>query len=216
MKYTGRIATTCLTLTIHTAYILYYFARDGTVDWADWLGYPLFIAVSYWAGKQYDRAVYYSEKDAMTNLYNRRFVIKSFDKITSLASRMDSHIFALVIDCDNFKEINDQYNHHVGDRVLSEISQILLANTRKIDIVARWGGDEFLILGQYKDQSGIDTIIARITKQISTLSDELGFHVSLSIGSAVYSASQHKDLSSLIKTADENMYKSKTDKKRIK
>ncbi|RIX50143.1 GGDEF domain-containing protein [Paenibacillus nanensis] len=213
MKYKGRIATISLTMTVHTAYILYYFQRDGTVDWADWLGYPLFITVSYWAGKQYDRAVYYSEKDSMTNLYNRRFVINAFDKITSLASRTNSHIFALVIDCDNFKEINDRYNHHVGDKVLSEISHILLTNTRKVDIVARWGGDEFLVLGQYKDRAGIDAIITRITKQISLLSDELGFHVSLSIGSAIYSATQHHDLSSLVKTADENMYKSKMDKK---
>lgn len=213
MKYKGRLLVISITLSVHTAYLIYYFFRDGRVDIMDLLGYPLFFALSYWAGYQYDKAVYYSEKDALTNLYNRRFVIGSFDKIVAISSRTSSQLFVLLLDCDNFKEINDVYNHQIGDKVLQRISQILQLNTRRIDIVSRWGGDEFLVLGQYKDPSGIEVLTNRIQKEIAALSDEMGFHVSLSIGSAVYNEREHKDLSSLIKTADENMYRSKVTKK---
>ncbi|MCR2805838.1 GGDEF domain-containing protein [Paenibacillus soyae] len=213
MKYKGRLLVVSITLSLHTVYILYYYLRDGMVDMMDILGYPLFFALAYWAGHQYDKALYYSEKDVLTNLYNRRFVIQSFDKIAAIASRTSSNLFVLLLDCDNFKEINDVYNHQIGDTVLQRISQILQLNTRKIDIVSRWGGDEFLVLGQYKEQSGVEVLMGRIQKEIAALSDEMGFRVSISIGSAVYNEKEHKDLSSLIKTADENMYRTKATKK---
>ena len=202
-----------ITLAVHTAYILYYFYRDGRVDIMDLLGYPVFIVLSYWAGYQYDKAVYFSEKDALTNLYNRRFVIHSFDKLAAIASRTSSQLFVLILDCDNFKEINDVYNHQIGDSVLQRTSEILQGNTRKVDIVSRWGGDEFLVLGQYKDASGIEALVNRIQNEMAALSDEFGFRVSLSIGYAVYNEWEHKDISSLIKTADENMYRTKANKK---
>ncbi|MEK3884564.1 GGDEF domain-containing protein [Paenibacillus sp. PL2-23] len=213
MKYRGRLIAMSITLFVHTAYIIIYYFRVGRVDIMDLLVYPLFAAVAYWAGYQYDKAVYYSEKDALTNLYNRRFVLASFDRIGAVASRTNSQLFILLMDCDNFKDINDAYNHQTGDRVLQRISHILQLSTRKVDIVSRWGGDEFLILGQYKDASGVEVLVNRIQKEIRALSDELGFRVSLSIGCAVYNEREHKDLSSLIKAADEHMYSSKLSKK---
>jgi diguanylate cyclase (GGDEF)-like protein len=216
MNYTGRLATILLTTTFHTAYIFYYFKRDGVIDPLDLLGYPIFFLLSYWGGLQYDRAIYYSEKDTLTNLYNRRYVISIFDKFFAQAKRSNSAIYALLLDCDRFKEINDSYNHHMGDEVLRRISKILMDCTRKGDIVSRWGGDEFLILGQYNRPSDMESSVQGIQSELIHLSNEMGLCISASIGSAVYSEEQHHDLSDLIREADKHMYDMKMEKKPLR
>lgn len=212
MKYHGRISSIGLCLLIQTFYLLYFYFPDKNVDWVIWWSYPVLIAISYWTGKHYDKATFYSERDPLTNLYNRRFVTLAFDKILAIANRTNSNIFVLLIDCDHFKKINDQYNHQTGDMVLLQISQLLTANTRKSDIVARWGGDEFLIIGHHKDEAGLQVLLHRIQNESVNFSINMGFPISLSIGSATSSTSQYQDLTSLLKIADENMYRSKTKK----
>jgi diguanylate cyclase (GGDEF)-like protein len=209
VKYKGRLIATMMIMTVHTLYTLYYFKRDGMVDVLDLLGYPVIFIISYWSGLQYDKAVYFSEKDTLTNIYNRRYVISSFDRFLSLAKRSNTTLFVMLLDCDNFKEINDRYNHHLGDEVLRHISKILLGCTRKGDIVSRWGGDEFLILGRYNDSTDIQTIGLEIHRRLVQLSHEMGFSISISMGSAVYAEDRHHDLSGLIREADNNMYNMK-------
>ncbi|MFC4102144.1 GGDEF domain-containing protein [Paenibacillus xanthanilyticus] len=212
MKYKGRLLTLSTVLSVHTLYIVYYFFRDGAVDLFDLLGYPLFGVLAYWAGLQYDRAVYYSDKDVLTNLYNRRFLIKAFDKAKSLASRMNGSLFLLVIDCDNFKEINDRDGHAKGDRVLTAIGDVLVASTRGSDLVARWGGDEFVVVGHHKDDTGLQAILGRLESQLTEVSAQMGVRIQVSIGSALYPR-DGGDLYDLMKIADANMYASKRARK---
>ncbi|WP_373231110.1 GGDEF domain-containing protein [Cohnella sp.] len=212
MKFTGRITAISLILFFHTLYIIYYIYRDGYADILDWLGYPVFFIISYWAGLQYDKAKFYSEKDELTNIYNRRFVVNTFDKITSLADRTNSKLFVLMIDCDNFKNINDVYDHQTGDLILNCIGKILVENTRKSDIVARWGGDEFLVIGQYKDEPGLQIVLQRLESDLLSLAQKMQISVSVSIGFAIY-WDDHRQLPELIKIADQRMYDDKTQKK---
>lgn len=212
MKCTGRIVITIFAFLLHSMYIVYYFCRDGKIEPFDVYTYPLLIFGGYWTGKQYDKVKFFSEKDELTGLYNRRFVIKSFEKIASLAERANSKLFLLVIDCDNFKLINDRNGHHKGDLILTQIAETLIRSTRKSDIAARWGGDEFLVIGHYKDEAGLQTFLKRLHNDLENLSKQVNVGVSVSIGSAVF-PDVSRDLDELIKSADQNMYMYKEQRK---
>lgn len=212
MRYTGRIFSSIAIFLVHLVYIIYYFCRDGKVEPFDLYTYPLLIVYGYLMGKQYDKMKFYSEKDELTGLYNRRFVVKTFEKIASFAERANSQLLLLVIDCDNFKQINDKYGHNKGDQILIAIAETLSKCTRKSDIVARWGGDEFLIIGHYKDEEGLQTLLKRLDNDLEKLSNQISLDVKVSIGSAIF-PDQSQDLEELIKTADRHMYECKEQRK---
>lgn len=212
MKYYGRVSSICLCLLIQAFYAIYFYFPDGQVDPVIWYSTPVILAILYWAGRHYDRALFYAERDPLTNLYNRRFVARSFEKIQSVALRAKSQVFVILIDCDNFKQINDQYHHHTGDKILRQIGQMLVSNTRRSDLVARWGGDEFLIIGHYKDTAGLVTLLNRMQAKCEDLSSSNGFPISLSIGWAISSSEQHQSIEELIQIADQNMYFFKSEK----
>ncbi|KSU89238.1 MULTISPECIES: GGDEF domain-containing protein [Bacillales] len=215
MKYTGRIFGSLGLFLLHSVYIFYYFFRDGEVEPLDLYSYPLLIWIGYWGGKQFDKVRFYSEKDELTGIYNRRFVMNTYEKITSIAERTNSKLYVLVIDCDNFKAINDTYGHHNGDMVLIKISETLVDSTRKSDIVARWGGDEFLVIGLCNEEADLQTILQRLEEHLKNLAYQINLPIKASIGSAIY-PNHSKDLFELIKIADDKMYNSKETKSTLK
>jgi diguanylate cyclase (GGDEF)-like protein len=212
MRIKGRVTAVCLVMFFHTAYNVYYFLRDGSVDIADILGYPVLFLISYWSGLQYDKATFYSEKDVLTNLYNRRFMEKNFENSVALSQRLQSKLFVIMIDCDHFKKINDTYGHQTGDSVLKLIASKLMYNTRQCDVAARWGGDEFMVSGHCKEESDLDLILQRLQSDLQFSSSELSIPVTISIGTSVY-PDDHTDLFELIKLADQRMYERKLNKK---
>ena len=161
MRYTGRVTASIGALFIHSLYIIYYYSRDGKVEPVDLYSSPFIFLMGFWAGLQFDKAIFLSERDLLTGMYNRRFVTNTFGQLTSLIDRTNNQLFVLIIDCDNFKNINDCYGHNKGDQVLKKIGETLVRTTRKSDIVARWGGDEFLIMGHYKDDAGLQTMLSQ-------------------------------------------------------
>lgn len=84
--------------------------------------------------------------DPLTGLYNRRFFFKVFEKEVEKSLRNNCVLSVAIGDFDNFKNINDEYGHEEGDKVLREVSQIIKDSLRKMDIPARIGGEEFVIL----------------------------------------------------------------------
>ena len=165
MKYSGRFIASIGPLFIHSLYIIYYYYRDGKIEPIDLYSSPLILLLGFWAGLQFDKTRFLSERDVLTGIYNRRFVTNSFEQLASFVDRTNRQLFILIIDCDNFKKINDYYGHSRGDQVLKEISEILVDTTRKSDVVARWGGDEFLIIGHYKDDAGLQTVLQRLDRK---------------------------------------------------
>jgi diguanylate cyclase (GGDEF)-like protein len=218
MGYKGRVILILIYLFIVLAWHSFYFLVDftssyffmvekGHYKW-DAVLIPLFSPFIWLLGLQYDKARFLSEKDALTGLYNRRFVSQITPKLLSQINRTQEKLNVSLIDCNNFKQINDFYGHKTGDLVLKNISNLLLNSTRDSDIVARWGGDEFLIIAPYTDLKGTKVILNRIEKRLYGLSAEMGINISVSMGIANY-PNDADNINDLLTIADRNMYELK-------
>ncbi|MCP4475556.1 MAG: diguanylate cyclase [Gammaproteobacteria bacterium] len=158
--------------------------------------------------------------DLLTKLPNRLKFSENIESILSL-SKNNNQLFALLfIDLDDFKSVNDQYGHHVGDLLLQAVSDKLnncfrkndfVAKFSKENILARLGGDEFaVILNNLKDVNDAGMIAERAIKEVCCTYHLGGtdIHVSISIGIACF-PSAGKDISTLCKNADAAMYVAK-------
>jgi diguanylate cyclase (GGDEF)-like protein len=85
-------------------------------------------------------------RDGLTGLYNRKFLEEHSKKLIPQANRENFDIGVLLLDMDHFKAVNDEYGHDIGDKVLKELSRILVETVRDSDIVVRYGGEEFMVL----------------------------------------------------------------------
>ena len=212
VKYKGRIITFLLVFFINLLYTTFYFLRDGYIDWIEYIGYPVLLPLAWWFGKQYDKAKYYSEKDPLTGIYNRRYVESAFTSIKSRLEQNDLRGAVLLLDVNDFKLVNDHLGHKMGDEYLLLITNQLKRSVRKTDIVARWGGDEFLILSpDIQKKEDLDQILERIHQNLKQLSFN-DVKISVSIGSALY-PKHGRYLDDLLKVADKNMYYFKSQKK---
>lgn len=205
MGYTGRIVLLIFTV---VSFVVWHFTHGLRFDIFNVFLVIFFGILSLWLGLQYDRAKYFSEKDTLTGVYNRRFVEFIFPKILAQVERKNEHISLSVIDCNDFKPINDIYGHKVGDEVLITLSSLLVGEIRKSDIVARWGGDEFLIIYPNANEEGVQVIINRIQNKLAKFSESIQIDISISIGTATY-PTDGSTLDELIKKADKRMYKVK-------
>lgn len=212
MKYTGRIFIVAINLVLIVLVKLYgFFYYDITFSKLPFFAIVI-IPICYLLGKQYDMVKYLSEKDSLTKIYNRRYVIHTFPKLSVLVDKKAGKLSLFLIDIDQFKTINDTYGHEMGDRVLQQLSNILLANTRKSDIVARWAGDEFLIIAPFNDEKNNNMILHRVNKELKKSFEELNIDISVSIGFSEY-PNCARTLDVLLNIADHNMYKVKSQQK---
>lgn len=208
MKIKGRLVTFLLVLCINSIYIIFYYLRDGFVSKLELIGTPIMLALAWYFGKQYDKAKYFSEKDTLTEVYNRRIIEPFFSKITSIADRNKQKVAVLVIDVDNFKTVNDNFGHHAGDELLKLLAELLVNSVRKSDIVARWGGDEFIMLcPNIKTSANVDEIIDRIHTNLEN-TQWAGIDINISIGTAIY-PNEGSSIDVLLKSADKKMYNMK-------
>lgn len=151
--------------------------------------------------------------DELTDLYNRRYLIGQILELLSLARRNNWWMSLLYMDLNHFKPINDTYGHSAGDAVLRDIARRLQPLTRQEDILARWGGDEFVFLLPATDAKGALQVAERVAKVFEHPFRFLGTsaQVGVSIGVASMPAKE-AELSELVLRADEAMYIAKRDK----
>ncbi|WP_191089617.1 GGDEF domain-containing protein [Paenibacillus spiritus] len=208
MRTTGRAVALTATLMFHSFYLLYYHLSGRGIDPLDWFGYPLLLALGYWGGLQYDRANFYAHKDPLTLLYNRRYAASRIPAMIRTARRRSRKLYLLLIDCDDFKQINDTLSHAAGDRLLTAVGRILLRAPKR-ELAARWGGDEFLICGYCDDIRDMEQRIEELRSAASALSASTGMPVSISVGSALFPDDRQDQLEQLLQLADRRMYAQK-------
>ncbi len=165
------------------------------------------ILVVYSATQWILQAYRLSMTDKLTQLYNRHFLERAFEKLVFLKGRNNPSIALIMLDADDFKKINDQYGHGTGDEVLKIIAKLLESNTRKPDIVARLGGEEFEVLLPNTDVYTALVFAERIRKAFESHEQKLIPRFTASFGVAPYQTGD--TIKSLRHRADAAVYKAK-------
>ena len=151
--------------------------------------------------------------DPLTGLYNRRYATQHMQKIVERARKSGNDFAVMMLDIDNFKHINDSEGHDVGDQVLKEFSHRIQENTRGVDLVARMGGEEFLIVMPDAGHMVAKHVSERLRRAVEAAEFKAdtgaGLNVTVSIGVAIGTAGQD-DPEELIRCADKALYSSKT------
>jgi diguanylate cyclase (GGDEF)-like protein len=162
--------------------------------------------------QEHQKAVNAASHDPLTNLYNRRLFVTLAQKKLALARRSRMNYAILFVDLDRFKTINDTLGHRIGDLLLKMVAERLSGCVKQSDIVARFGGDEFIVmLADIPMETDIAPIVNRITTVLSRPYDNLDghqIHTSPSIGIAIYPR-DGDNIDALVRNADAAMYKSK-------
>jgi diguanylate cyclase (GGDEF)-like protein len=152
-----------------------------------------------------------SFKDPLTEIYNRRSMEEIVGRFISHAKRLRNPLTLLLVDVDNFKQVNTRFGHLTGDLVLAEIANVLKCSIRGSDAVVRYGGDEFLILLADTTASGSGKVVERITKGMRDWNNQghlEGFDVGVSIGVAEWHDGDSFD--EVLDVADRKMFEEKS------
>lgn len=149
--------------------------------------------------------------DSLTQLPNRLLLEDRFRQLNFQANRCNGRVAVIVIDLDDFKDINDRHGHPAGDALLRAIASRLTQTVRQSDTVARLGGDEFIILAALEDADEASLVASKVHEQLQKPIDWDGaeLYCSCSLGIALY-PDQGDDFSTLYQAADLAMYKAKT------
>ena len=150
-----------------------------------------------------------SFKDEVTGLYNRRFFSIRLEEEMQRHRRFNHPVSVVLMDLDGFKAVNDELGHAVGDETLRDISQILMKHSRGINVVARYGGDEFVVLLVETSKAGARLYADRIRQVVSTYPFSHGKHVTASFGIASLPDEDAQTSEDLVRAADEALYAAK-------
>lgn len=161
--------------------------------------------------RQEDMVRHQANHDALTGLPNRNLLLDRMECAIEAAKRDRTGFSVLFIDLDGFKPINDQFGHRAGDMLLKEIARRLLARCRDSDTVARYGGDEFIVLLRNSVEiEAVSAVAAALIKQVAqpVVIDDVTHEVQASVGIALF-PDHGQDAQTLLKMADQAMYDAK-------
>ena len=158
-----------------------------------------------------EKAQKFAFQDPLTGLPNRAFFEEVLDQGIIQAKRHNWGLAILFIDIDHFKQVNDQYGHDLGDKVLLMVANCLQTSVRKEDTVSRWGGDEFVcLLLEVKQEADVFRLAEKMVNRIASHWESNGVvhSIKASIGIAIY-PTDGETADILFKNADTAMYKAK-------
>lgn len=152
--------------------------------------------------------------DPLTGIYNRRYAAQHMNSVMDRARETDGFFAVMMIDLDKFKRLNDEHGHDAGDAVLKEFSRRLQENIRGVDLVARFGGEEFFVAMPDSDHDAAASAAERIRRAIEDRPFQLPrnageANVTVSIGVAIADGSD-EDAEAVIRRADTALYEAKT------
>ncbi len=149
--------------------------------------------------------------DTLTKLPNRRTILDFLEFEVNRARRNRSRLSVALIDLDDFKTINDTYGHLVGDQVLRELASLIRGNLRSTDMVGRYGGEEFIVVMPETDFTTAAGVVERLRKVVEETFFEPVGSVSISVG--LTSLREGDSVESLLRRADEFLYRAKREGK---
>ncbi len=154
-----------------------------------------------------------SLRDDLTGLYNRRGLFFLAEHHLRVIKRMKSRPFLLFLDLDRMKWINDTFGHPEGDRALKELAELMRKTFRESDILARFGGDEFVVFGGMSSLGTTQIIISRLLSHLEERNkSDSRYRLSVSIGAVEYPSLDFPSLEEMIVQADNLMYQDKQKK----
>jgi two-component system cell cycle response regulator len=151
--------------------------------------------------------------DSLTGLYNRRYLLTYLKSLLENDLEAQRELSLMVIDVDHFKEVNDTHGHLIGDKVLQDLSEILTRTVRNIDVVARLGGEEFVIVMPDASQEIARRVSDRVLKRVAETGmavTESGNQLNITASIGVTCRVGAEDtIDDLLQRADEAMYGAK-------
>ncbi len=151
-----------------------------------------------------------ARRDPLTDLLNRRALLETAEREMKRAARYGLSLSSIMVDLDDFKQINDTYGHIVGDRILAELAAILQKTVRQTDFIFRYGGEEFMLLLVETDNSAAQSVAEKILSCIrkNRFTDEHQLELTASLGVASR-ADGEESWERLVDRSDQAMYEAK-------
>jgi diguanylate cyclase (GGDEF)-like protein len=153
-------------------------------------------------------AIIVSEQDSLTGILNRRAFLRTAEYLLMLNERTNIPLVFIYADLDNFKAVNDQFGHGMGDKVLQYFSKIAKSRLRKNDIIARYGGDEFVMILTDTSLGNAESVLYRIKSEFSEWAKKSGLPVGVSFGTGAPQEGEY-DLDDVLRRVDGALYDEK-------
>ncbi len=152
-------------------------------------------------------------KDVLSGQYNRRYFLEIGARVLLRCSRYGRPVSLALIDIDHFKTVNDRFGHDAGDVVIRETAQCMRQKVRETDLVARWGGEEFVVLLPESDREASLVVAERVRREIEAMSIQVAglaepIKITASLGLAE-ARHEQDSLKTLVKKADQALYRAK-------
>ena len=162
---------------------------------------------------RFENALHAAMTDPLTTLYNKKYFFHFLEKEVQRVKRHKTPLSIMMIDIDNFKTINDQYGHLIGDIILKDTARLINNNIREVDMASRFGGEEFTVVLPYADEDGALVVGERLRSVIDNYifdypGSDVNYHITVSIG-IVSCQNDPGDANTMIQIVDDMMYKSK-------
>ena len=156
----------------------------------------------------------YAVKDRLTGLYNRFYLEVKLGELEREMRENYLMLSIIMVDIDYFKDVNDRYGHHIGDKVLKMVAELIKGNLRKTDTVARYGGEEFIILllcTKFIEAYEIAERLRKKVEQTEFVVEEYRIRITISLGVVTVDSKKLKEhsLHFFVKRADELLYQAK-------